>query len=100
MTKYTRITEQERYLIESGIRAGKSMRYIALSIGRFPSSVSRELRKNGGCLGYYSKKAHAERNVSNRKGYAKIDKIPLLGEYIRTRLKESWSPEVIAGRWN
>ena len=99
MNYYSRITKQERCLIEMGIRSGKSRRSIAARIGRPPKTVSEEIRMNGGYLGYYSAQAHYERNKSNRAGHSKIDADLRLADCIRDKLALGWSPEVIAGRW-
>jgi AraC-like DNA-binding protein len=42
----------EREEISRGIAAGWSMRRIAQNLGRSPSTVSREIRRNGGCSAY------------------------------------------------
>src|SRR5215469_14358031 len=42
----------EREEISRSVVAGRSMRSIAASLGRAPSSISREIRRNGGCQGY------------------------------------------------
>lgn len=99
MNHYTRITEQERCLIEMGIRTKKSIRAIAKTVERPPKTVSQEIRRNGGYLGYYAVKAHYERAGSSRRGYSKIDSNPELVRYIRKKLEEGWSPEIIEGRW-
>jgi len=39
---------EEREEISRGIAAGESIRRIAHSLGRVPSTVSREIRRNGG----------------------------------------------------
>jgi DNA-binding CsgD family transcriptional regulator len=43
---------QEREEISRGIAAGRSMRRIAQGLRRSPSTVSREIRRNGGCSAY------------------------------------------------
>lgn len=100
MKHYTRLSKQERCLIEIGIRSRKSMRAVALMIGRPPKTVSLEIHRNGGYLGYYSAKAHYDQTKSNRKGYSKIDANPELAQYIHSKIIEGWSPEIIAGKWN
>jgi DNA-binding CsgD family transcriptional regulator len=40
---------EEREEISRGIAAGRSIRQIAQGLGRSPSTVSREIRRNGGC---------------------------------------------------
>ncbi len=100
MKKYSRLSKQERYLIENGVKAKKSRRKIAELIGRPPKTVSAEISRNRGYLRYYAEKAHYKRTRSNRKGYSKIDNNKELSAYIRDKLLQKWSPEVIAGRWN
>jgi DNA-binding CsgD family transcriptional regulator len=53
----TALTLAEREEISRGIVAGHSMRSIASSLGRAPSTVSRELRRNGGGRRYRANKA-------------------------------------------
>ena len=43
---------EEREEISRGIAAGRSMRRIARGLRRSPSTVSREIRRNGGCSAY------------------------------------------------
>jgi transposase, IS30 family len=100
MDNYSRISYQERCLIETGVRSRKSRRAIAKSIGRPPKTVGEEIDRNGGYLGYYAAQAEFEKTRSNRAGYSKIEAIPGLPEYIRCKLKERWSPESIAAKWN
>ena len=47
----------EREAISRGMVAGHSMRSIALRLGRAPSTVSREIRRNGGRRHYRASKA-------------------------------------------
>ena len=47
----------EREEISRGMAAGQSMRAIAASLGRAPSTVSRELRRNEGRQGYRASQA-------------------------------------------
>jgi IS30 family transposase len=50
------LTLAEREEISRGLSAGRSLRSIASALGRSPSTVSRELHRNGGCRRY---RAHA-----------------------------------------
>jgi len=99
MKKYSKLTEIDRYHIEEGIKKNLSRGAIARSIGRFTSVVSREIRKNGGYLGYYKENAHQKSKQSNKKGYLKIEDHAFLRGYIIDKLRRKWAPEVIAGRW-
>ena len=47
----------EREEISRGIAAGQSMRQIAQRLGRSPSTISREIRRNGGCSAYRASEA-------------------------------------------
>ena len=47
----------EREEISRGIAAGQSMRQIAQSLRRSPSTISREIRRNGGCSAYRASEA-------------------------------------------
>jgi hypothetical protein len=48
---------EEREEISRGIAAGRSIRQIAAGLGRSASTVSRELRRNGGCAAYRASEA-------------------------------------------
>ena len=48
---------EEREEISRGIAARRSIRQIAREIGRSPSTVSREIRRNWGSQGYRAKRA-------------------------------------------
>ena len=51
------LTIAEREEISRGVVAGRSIRSIATELGRSPSTVSRELRRNGGRRRYRANKA-------------------------------------------
>jgi len=46
------LTLAEREEISRGVVAGHSLRSIAASLGRAPSTISREINRNGGCRDY------------------------------------------------
>src|SRR5262250_3709610 len=48
---------EEREEISRGIAAGQSIRQIAHGLGRSPSTVSREIRRNGGSQAYRANRA-------------------------------------------
>jgi transposase, IS30 family len=48
---------EEREEISRGIAVGRSIRQIAQSLGRAPSTVSREIRRNGGSQAYRANRA-------------------------------------------
>ena len=92
-----RLTQEERYLIHVYRQAGLSMRGIARMIGRAPSTISRELRRNGSELRYDPQ--HAHRKSRQRRSRAsqrpRIDSACIAR--IEALLAEDLSPEQIAG---
>ena len=48
---------EDREEISRGVAAGRSIRRIAQDLGRAPSTISREIRRNGGCSAYRASEA-------------------------------------------
>ena len=88
----------EREEISRGVAAGASLRSIASRLGRAASTVSRELRRNGGLRRYRA--ATADRRAWERalrpKG-CKLASHEPLRRLVAERLEQNWSPEQIAG---
>lgn len=80
---------------------GRSTRYIAQSLGRSPSSVSREIRRHNPVVPklYTPRRAH-ERALQRRKRRGRTDRLKnhSIRTYVVAHLKLGWSPEQIAGR--
>ncbi len=88
----------EREEISRGIAAGGSLRSIAAKLHRAPSTISRELRRNGGLCRYRA--AAADRRAWHRALRPKPCKLARhdqLRQLVAARLEENWSPEQIAG---
>lgn len=88
----------EREEISRGLVAGHSMRSIATQLGRSPSTISREIERNGGCRKYRA--SQAEQNAWDRALRPKDCKLVLnrdLSKVIGLKLKRKWSPQQIAG---
>ncbi len=69
-------------------------------LDRSPSTVSREIRRNSDHIGYlYAGEAHMMAQARRNKNVPKLSKNKQLQSYVISRLKERWSPEMIAGRW-
>ena len=87
----------EREEISRGIAAGDSDRGIALRIGRSPSTVCREVARNGGRENYRA--GSAEQAALDRARRPKLNKLriyePLRVE-VMARLEANWSPEQIS----
>jgi len=88
----------EREEISRGVVSGRSMRCIAASMGRAASTVSREIRRNGGCRGYRACVAdQAAWDQSRRPKRCKLAQNRALARIVSKKLKALWSPEQIAG---
>ena len=78
--------------------AGESMRAVARRLGRSPSTVSRELFRNGGGRCYRAAVAdHAAWDRACRPKPCKLATNARLREAVAVKLGEDWSPQQIAG---
>ena len=98
---YSHFTIEERISIKHLLAKGVTIRQIASDIGRSPSSVSREIKRNSGDLNEYGESytvQRAERLHKNRISKAhNIVQFPLeVVQIIEQRIKETWSPEQIS----
>ena len=92
------LTPAEREEISRGIAAGQSIRSIAVLLGRAPSTISREIKRNGGRSQYRASKAdQAAWQRSRRPKSCKLAENPTLRRIVAEKLKLHWSPEQIAG---
>jgi DNA-binding CsgD family transcriptional regulator len=88
----------EREEISRGLAAGISCRAIATMLGRAPSTITREINRNGGPGGYRALAADgAAWKASTRPKISKLAASPKLAEMVTERLKQRWSPQQIAG---
>ena len=88
----------EREEISRGLVAGRSIRSIAASLNRAPSTISRELRRNEGSKGYRASQAdQAAWDRARRPKPCKLGLHPALARRVAGKLKRRWSPEQIAG---
>ena len=88
----------EREEISRGLINGDSLRMIATSLGRAPSTVSREVSRNGG-LGPYRAAASEKRAWSQalRPKLCKLATHPPLRQVVARLLRRNWSPQQISG---
>ena len=88
----------EREEISRGIVAGWSIRSIASALGRAPSTVSRELRRNGGRRRYRANQAdQAAWDRAHRPKPCKLAANPVLARIVAEKLQLQWAPRQIAG---
>ncbi len=94
----THLMLTEREEISRGLARGESIRQIAARLGRAPSTVSREIKRNKGCAKYRAIDAHDRAWYrAKRPKPCRLDQNPVLADFVRDRLTEDWSPEQIAG---
>ncbi len=92
------LTLAEREDISRGIIAEHSVRSIAASLGRSPSTVSREIARNGGRRRYRANKAEqAAWDRAHRPKSCKLVQNRALARVVASKLKKLWSPNQIAG---
>ena len=92
------LTLVEREEISRGIAADESARSMAGKLGRSPSTVSREISRNGGYDRYRASSADEtawERACRPKR--CKLATNPQMREAVVRKLRGNWSPEQIAG---
>ena len=92
------LTLSEREEISRGLAADQSCRSLAKVLGRVPSTVSREVRRNGGYDRYRAALADEAVFVrARRPKRCKLARSFWLRQAVARKLKQDWSPEQIAG---
>src|ERR1035437_1319983 len=88
----------EREEISRAVVADQSMRSIATSLGRAPSTISREIKRNGGQECYRASQAdQAAWDRAHRPKTCKLVQNRALAHIVAAKLRWQWSPEQIAG---
>ena len=90
----------ERETVSQMWSAGHPRKAIAKRLGRDPSTIGRELKRNGRADGSYSAVIAQQRAVVRRRERPLVRKLqrPELNAAVRSRLTKEWSPDQIAGR--
>jgi IS30 family transposase len=92
------LSRAEREEISRGVAAGASVRALARQLGRAPSTVSRELTRNGGRSVYRAEPAdRAAWARACRPKPCWLAQHPRLRRCVTRHLARRWSPEQIAG---
>ena len=98
MSNYSQLSIEERCSIARLREAGQSIRKIAATLDRQPSTIARELKRNAGSkVGYQPAYAQAQANARRWSG-TRLERDDALRETILDRLAQGWSPEQVAGR--
>jgi len=92
------LTLSEREEISRGVAMHRSARSMARSLGHSPSTVSREISRNGGYDRYRAAQADEQAWArSRRPKRCKLADSPQLRQAVARKLRLNWSPEQIAG---
>ena len=92
------LTLAEREEISRGVAAEQSLRSIASTLGRAPSTISREINRNGGRRQYRANKAdEAAWERAHRPKTCKLAQNRALARIVARKLQCRWSPRQIAG---
>jgi IS30 family transposase len=92
------LTQTEREEISRGIATQLSMRSIAALLSRSPSTISREINRNGGYDHYRAVKADQTAwKRAERPKLCKLISHKQLSLIIAKKLRRQWSPQQIAG---
>ena len=92
------LTLSEREEISRGVVAGHSSRSIASELGRAPSTVSREISRNGGRRRYRASQAEqAAWHRAHRPKSCKLAQNRALARVVAEKLQLEWAPQQIAG---
>ncbi len=98
ITRYTHLQPEDRLTLASLRQQGFSQRAIARLLGRSPSTICRELRRNSSSAGYTSKPAQAtcEARRQAARPLAKLHPHGALWRVVCELLLWRWSPQQIA----
>ena len=92
------LTLAEREEISRGVVTGLSLRLIAALLGRAPSTVSREIKRNGGRRCYRANSAdQAAWDRAHRPQACKLVQNRALARIVASKLQLQWAPRQIAG---
>ncbi len=92
------LTLAEREEISRSVVAGHTIHSMAVSLERAPSTISREIRRNGGRRGYRASEAEqAAWDRARRPKSCRLVQNRALARIVAEKLQLEWSPEQIAG---
>ena len=96
--RYGHVTIEERCEIACLQAEGRSVRQIAADLDRSPSTVARELKRNGSQTGEY-KPVYADQQARARRWRGSgMERDETLRARVLSHLAQGWSPEQVAGR--
>lgn len=98
---YTRLSDTEREEMSRGLARGETQSNLAKRLCRNPGTISRELSRNGGRLGYRAHLAERRsvRKAASRKfGHRQLSQNTPLQKFVLAGLRKYWSPNEIVRR--
>ena len=96
--KYLQLSLEERCSIARLHEDGQSIRQIATTLARSPSTVARELKRNSSkTKGYQPSWAQVQTHGRRWKG-SRLERQPELQALVLDRLAMGWSPQQVSGR--
>ena len=96
---YSQLSGDERNQLQRGLNEGMSLRALARSMGRNPSTLSREYRRGSLQSSYDAVQGGGWARSHRRRGPCKLlPGSPLTEQVHALILERTWSPEQIAGR--
>ena len=95
---YKQITLAERCQITQLHAAGCKIREIAAALDRAPSTISRELKRNGSRTKGYEPSYAQQQARARRWSGSRLERDQGLREAVLSRLAQGWSPEQVSGR--
>lgn len=100
--KYIHLSLAEREELSVGLHSGKRIADIARDIGRNASTLYREIKRNNAPVNNVQYRAHrAQIRADERKNACHQRKrlaTPEIQKYVTKKLREGWTPEIIAGK--
>ncbi len=96
--RYTQLTLDERCTVACLHRDGQSVRQIASALGRAPSTVARELKRNASKTKGYEPSYAWQLSKSRRWRGSRLERQPDLRSHVLKHLAMGYSPVQVAGR--
>ena len=96
--RYVHLAIEDRCEIARLHAAGHSIRQIAASLDRAPSTIARELKRNGSRTQGYQPRYAEQQARARRWTGARLARDPTLRTQVLVRLAQGWSPAQVAGR--
>ena len=95
---YDHLTLEERCELARRREAGETIRQIAAALGRSPSSICRELKRNGAPKAAYKPVLAGDLSKARRWRGSRLERDEVLQGQVLEHLALGWSPEQVAGR--